>query len=150
MARVLVMLTADRGSNFRGDKCFFEEDKVQQLLAQKACVLLDEDGNPIIPEAGVVEDGNGKANAGGSEGTATGKKTPTAKGKAAKGKTNTDLNPFEIDGFDAKVIAALAEAGITNPEDLRVYVASGKSLAELPVIGTVTEKELLDLYGDVA
>lgn len=160
MARVLVLMTADRGANFRGEKCYFEEDKVQQLLAQKACVLLDEEGNPIIAEAGVVEggnEGNGNSNTGGNgnggssgEGNAEGGKGGVGKsgGKGNGKKKPTNLpNPFEIDGFDPKIVAALADAGINTPEDLRAYVASGKTLAALPVIGIVTEKELLDLYG---
>lgn len=148
MARVLVLMTANRGANFRGEKCYFEADKVQQLLAEKSCVLLDEDGNPIIPESGVVEgsvEGGGNGNAGqGGDNTESAKGKTKSKGKKNSG--NTQPNPFEIDGFDPKIIAALADVGITNPEDLRAYVASGKTLAELPVIGTVT-KELLDLYG---
>jgi hypothetical protein len=146
MARVLVLMTSNRGANFRGEKCYFDGDKASQLVQEKACVLLDENGEPIIPEAGVIE---GNDNAGGNtdgEGNTEGGK---ARGSRSKGKktASSQPNPFEIDGFDAKIVAALAEAGINNPEELRAYVDSGKSLAELPVIGIVTEKELLDLYG---
>jgi hypothetical protein len=156
MVRVAVLMLRDRGSNFRGEKVFFEDDRANELVRQKVCLLLDENGEPIIPEEGVVEvaggntggntgnEGNGSGNGGNTDG---GK--PDAKKKPkGKGKGGELPNPFAIDGFDPKIIAALAEAGINNPEELRAYVASGKTLAELPVIGVVTEKELLDLYGE--
>lgn len=154
MGRVLVLMLADRGGNFRGEKCYFEEDKALQLVDQRACALLDEAGNPIIPTTGIVEEGNaGNSNTGneggGSGNTAGNEGKPESKKKTkGKGKTTDQPNPFAIDGFDPKIIAALSDAGINSPEDLRAYVASGKTLAELPAIGVVSEKELLDLYGE--
>lgn len=149
MTRVAVLMIRDRGSNFRGEKCLFEEDLANRLVSEKTCLLLDENGEPIMPTEGVVNDGagnSGEGNSGGAGGGNEDGNKPKGKGKP-KPKGKTDANPFEIDGFDAKIIAALAEAGINNPDELRAYVASGKTLAALPVIGVTTEKELLDLYG---
>jgi hypothetical protein len=149
MARVNVLMIRDRGANFRGEKVLFEEDKARDLVAQKVCVLLDDDGNPVLPTVGVVDEvgGDSMGGATGGDGKPDGKSAAAGKKPAkSKAKSDSQPNPFEIDGFDSKVVGALADAGITNPEELRAYVASGKSLAELPVIGVVAEKELLDLY----
>jgi hypothetical protein len=144
MSRVAVQMIRDRGANFRGEKVLFQEDTANRLVSEGAALFLDDNGEPILKTTGVVESAGdtGSSNSGGNGGAdgAANKKKPKGKVKT------TDVNPFEIDGFDPKVIAALADVGITNPEELRAYVASGKTLAELPVIGTVT-KELLDLYG---
>jgi len=151
MARVKVLMTASRGANFAGEMVYFDEERALQFVEQKACVLLDENDNPILPESGPVEESaEGSGNIGGNtgnDGGTSGNDAGKGKGKKNKKPAGNQPNPFEIDGFDPKIVAALADAGIHTADDLRAYVATGKTLAELPAIGVVSEKELLDLYG---
>ena len=185
MARVLVLMLRDRGANFRGEKVYYDEDKVQQMIAERACVRLDENGEPILTEDGVVDvvgaGGDGAGDNNGNDGAGDGQGQSGSVGAGGDGagnsiagsgnvgggnlggdgrqsrsrsrsrvRSNEQPNPIEIDGIDAKVIAALAEVGVTNPEQLRAYVAGGKKLADLPAVGETGEKELLDLYSEVA
>jgi hypothetical protein len=144
MTRVAVQMIRDRGANFRGERVLFELDLAKRLVSEGTCVLLDPLGNPIVPSVGAVEPSADSSHGAG----ATGPEAGRGKSKKSKDKqrSSTDVNPFEIDGLDPKTIAALAEAGIQTPDDLRAYVASGKLLSDLPAIGVAGEKDLLDLY----
>lgn len=146
MSRVKVLMTASHGANFAGEKVFFDQDRALQLVDRKVCVLLDENDNPILPTAGVVEESNGgdgenangNQNAGG--GQADGKKP------GGKKKRNGNANPFAIDGFGEAVIAALAAASITSPEELIAYAGGGKAVSEIAGIDAATAEQLTETY----
>ncbi len=141
--RVKVLMTADRGANFRGEKVFFDEARALQLVGQKACVLLDENDEPILPQTGIVEDGSDGSSGNQSAG---GESDDKKSSKAKKKKSNGNANPFAIDGFNEQTITALNDAKITTPEELIAYVATGKTLAEITGIDAATAEQLAETY----
>lgn len=163
-----VLLRKRFGSCFAGEKAGYPDALAERLIASGDAYALDKAGNPIVqdardlgkdlsstepakeftrqdnPDKGNTNKGNtNQPNKGEPDGGTSGESNNQAKDDSDQ----VRFHPFVMDGLDNRLINALARAEIGNPDQLREYIAAGKSLAEIKGVSQTSADHLMAMYG---
>lgn len=130
---------------FAGETAGYPDSIADKLVASSDAYEVDAAGEPVIPPEDAAA-----AKAKKSKRSTAKNDSPAADGQtagAAGDKDQLKFNPFVVDGLDEKLVAVLAKAKITTPDELLAYIVAGKPLTDIDGIGEVYAGQLLELYG---
>lgn len=131
---------------FAGETAGYPGSIADKLVANGDAYEVNAAGDPIIPAEDMAA-AKAKKNKRSSAKSDSPAIDSAASAGGADDKDQLKFNPFVVDGLDEKLVAVLAKAKITTPDELQAYLVSGKSLTDIDGIGDVYAGQLLELYG---